>query len=42
MIDSARSQEAQHHLGIEYVLADARELPDTDQFDLTVAAYLFK
>ena len=40
MIDLARSQEAQHQLGIEYVVADARELPDTGQFDLTVAAYL--
>jgi ubiquinone/menaquinone biosynthesis C-methylase UbiE len=40
MIDLARSQEAQHQLGIEYVVGDARELSDIAQFDLTVAAYL--
>ena len=40
MIDLARSQEAQHQQGIEYVVGDARELPDTNQFDLTVAAWL--
>lgn len=40
MIGLARNQEAQHQLGIEYVVADARKLPKTDQFDLAVAAYL--
>lgn len=40
MIDLARQQEAQHQLGIEYIVGDARKLPDTDQFDLAVAAYL--
>ncbi|QDU07968.1 class I SAM-dependent methyltransferase [Gimesia aquarii] len=40
MIDLARSQEVQHQQGIEYVVGDARELPDTNQFDLTVAAWL--
>ena len=40
MIDLARRQEAQHQLGIEYVVGDARELTGTDQFDVAVAAYL--
>lgn len=40
MIELARTQEAQHRLGIEYVVGDARKLPDTLQFDLVVAAYL--
>jgi ubiquinone/menaquinone biosynthesis C-methylase UbiE len=40
MIELARSQEAQHQLGIEYVVGDARELSGTDHFDLAVAAYL--
>lgn len=40
MIDLADRQEAQHQLGIEYVVGDARELVGTDQFDLVVAAYL--
>ena len=40
MIDLARSQEARHQLGIEFVVGDARELTGTDQFDLAVAAYL--
>jgi len=40
MIDLARGQEARHQLGIEYIVADARELPDSGEFDLTVAAYL--
>ena len=40
MIDLARRQEAQHQLGIEYVVGDARELDGTIQFDLAVAAYL--
>jgi toxoflavin synthase len=40
MIDLARSQEAQHPLGIEYLVADARSLPNTAQFDLALAAYL--
>ena len=40
MIDLARAQEARHQLGIEYVVADARDLSEKDQFDLAVAAYL--
>lgn len=40
MIDLARSQEAQHQLGIEYVVGDARELAVNDPFDMVVAAYL--
>src|SRR5205814_9083378 len=40
MIELARNQEAQHQLGIQYVVGDARELPDTNQFDLAVSAYL--
>lgn len=40
MIDLARRQDAQDQLGIEYCVADARELSETDQFDLSVAAYL--
>jgi len=40
MVELARNQEAQHQLGIEYLVGDARELPDTDQVDLVVAAYL--
>ena len=40
MIELARRQEAQHQLGIEYFVGDARELSGVDQFDLTVSAYL--
>jgi len=40
MIDLARRQEAQHQLGIDYAVADARALSATDPVDLTVAAYL--
>lgn len=40
MIELARRQEAQHRLGIEYLVGDARELPHTGQFDVVVAAYL--
>lgn len=40
MIDLARCQEAQHELGIEYVVGDARELSSTNEYDLVVAAYL--
>jgi ubiquinone/menaquinone biosynthesis C-methylase UbiE len=40
MIDLARRQEAQDQLGIEYVVADARELTAGEGFDLSVAAYL--
>ncbi len=40
MIELARTQEAQHRLGIEYIVGDALELPDTGQFDLVKAAYL--
>lgn len=40
MIDLARRQEAQHQLGIEYSVGDARDLPGRGEFDLVVAAYL--
>jgi ubiquinone/menaquinone biosynthesis C-methylase UbiE len=40
MIDLARKQEAQSPQGIEYVLADARDLPRTGAYDLALAAYL--
>ena len=40
MIELARSQEAQHRLGIEYIVGDARSLSGSSQFDLAVAAYL--
>lgn len=40
MIELARQQEALQQLGIEYLVRDARELPDTNEFDLVVAAYL--
>jgi ubiquinone/menaquinone biosynthesis C-methylase UbiE len=40
MIELARAQEAQHQLGIEYLVGDARELPLDGTFDLAVAAYL--
>lgn len=40
MIELARRQEAEQPLGIEYRVGDARELALTEQFDLTVAAYL--
>ena len=40
MIELARKQEAQHGLGIEYLVGDARALQQTGQFDLAVAAYL--
>ena len=40
MINLAQSQEDRHQLGIEYLVADARELSNTDPFDLTVAAWL--
>lgn len=40
MIELAQTQEQHHQLGIEYVVADAKEFMPADQFDLTVAAYL--
>jgi ubiquinone/menaquinone biosynthesis C-methylase UbiE len=40
MIELARRQEADHHLGIEYLVGDGRALKLTEQFDLVVAAYL--
>lgn len=40
MIDRANAREALERLGIEFVQADARSLPDLGQFDLVVAAYL--
>jgi ubiquinone/menaquinone biosynthesis C-methylase UbiE len=40
MIELARKQEHEQRLGIEYAVGDARELPESDEFDLVVAAYL--
>jgi len=40
MIALARANEAQHQLGIEYMVGDCRNLPMTSQYDLAVAAYL--
>lgn len=40
MIQLARQQEARHQLGIDYIVGDARELPETAAYDLAVAAYL--
>src|SRR5262249_16671330 len=40
MIELARKQEAQHRLGIEYIVGDARGLTGARQFDLVIAAYL--
>ena len=40
MIELARRQEADHQLGIEYLVGDARSLELDEQFDLVVAAYL--
>jgi ubiquinone/menaquinone biosynthesis C-methylase UbiE len=40
MLGLARAQEAEHQLGIEYVLGDAREIERAGEFDLVVAAYL--
>jgi SAM-dependent methyltransferase len=40
MVDLARAQEAQHALGIEYEVADARDLRLAEACDLAVAAYL--
>lgn len=40
MIDLARQQEAEHRLGIDYVVGDACELPGGGEFDLVVSAYL--
>ncbi len=40
MIDRANARENQEQLGIEFVQADARSLPDLGKFDLVIAAYL--
>lgn len=40
MIDLARTQEDRHQLGIKYIVGDARELANTDQYDLVIAAWL--
>jgi ubiquinone/menaquinone biosynthesis C-methylase UbiE len=40
MIELARAQEAEHGLGIEYIVGDARQLALTSDYDLAVAAYL--
>ena len=40
MIELAQTQETRRPLGIEFRVADARELTDTEPFDLTMAAYL--
>lgn len=39
MIDLAKKQEAVHQQGINYIVGDARQLPD-DTYDLVMAAYL--
>jgi len=40
MIELARRQEAEHNLGIDYRVADARQFSPSDLYDLVVAAYL--
>ena len=40
MIELAAAEERDSPLGVEYVCADAEELPDLGQFDIVVAAYL--
>ena len=40
MIALARANEAQHQLGIEYVVGDGRALDVGTEYDLAVAAYL--
>jgi toxoflavin synthase len=40
MIELARQQEAQHQLGIEYLVGDARDFDPSNKSDLVVAAYL--
>jgi toxoflavin synthase len=40
MIELARKQEAVHRQGIEYLVADARELQPAAGYDLVIAAYL--
>jgi len=40
MIELARAQEAEHGLGIDYIVEDARQLAPTADYDLAVAAYL--
>jgi hypothetical protein len=40
MIALARAQEAEHRLGIDYIVGDARELTLGVEYDLAVAAYL--
>lgn len=40
MIELARGQEEDHRLGIDYLVGDARELKQAEDYDLAVAAYL--
>lgn len=40
MIDLARKQEAEHPIGVEYLVGDGRHLKIDPPFDLVVAAYL--
>jgi ubiquinone/menaquinone biosynthesis C-methylase UbiE len=40
MVELARAQEAQHSLGIEYLVGDARDLGLAPEHELVVAAYL--
>jgi toxoflavin synthase len=40
MVELARAQEAQHSLGIEYLVGDARDLGLAPEHELAVAAYL--
>ncbi len=42
MIALARANEAQHQLGIEYVVGDGRALDLGTEYDLAVAAYLLQ
>lgn len=40
MIELARAQEAQHSLGIEYLVGDARDLGFAPEHDLAVASWI--
>ena len=40
MIELAQRQEANHQLGIEYLVADARQFDPPEKYDLVIAAYL--
>ncbi len=40
MIDLAQQQERHRPLGVEYLCADVKQMPDLGRFDMVVAAYL--